>query len=459
MNLRGLRDTLASLPKTLDDTYTRILCNIDEGHFQYAFKVLQWLAYSARPLELRELSEVIAIDIEGSPRFDPENRRPDPRDILTICPSLISLQNDAVEDKHGESDRIIVRLAHLSVKEFLSSDSILKGEVKRYSIQEIKANASICNVCIAYLLGSDGVYPTDFDFLLEYPLARYAARFWLRHAQMAERDLDFNPLLLTEFLLTEGHGFSNSIRIYDPDRATRGGPFLMKSSNSLPQPLYYASMAGLQKMVQILLDQGVDVNAEGGHICSALHAASSEGHDQIVQMLLAGGANINKCSALHGGSALHAASEKGHEQVVRMLLEKGADVNTSDHYGFTPLYRASQGSHEQLVRMLLEKGADVNTSDHYGFTPLYLASLLGHEQVVRMLLEHGADVNASRNDGYTPLYWASGRGHEQVVQMLLEHGADVNESDGYGMALDEALRNGRDRVVQMLLDKGARKRA
>ena len=73
MNLPGLRKTLASLPKTLNDTYVQILCNIDEGHFQYAFKILQWLAYSAWPLELKEVAEVITIDIEGSPRFAPEN--------------------------------------------------------------------------------------------------------------------------------------------------------------------------------------------------------------------------------------------------------------------------------------------------------------------------------------------------------------------------------------------------
>jgi hypothetical protein len=37
--------------------------------------------------------------------------------------------------------------------------------------------------------------------------------------------------------------------------------------------------------VRILLDQGADVNAQGGHHGNALQAASSEGHDKIVQML------------------------------------------------------------------------------------------------------------------------------------------------------------------------------
>ena len=39
-------------------------------------------------------------------------------------------------------------------------------------------------------------------------------------------------------------------------------------------------------MVQMLLDKGTDVNAQGGEYGNALQAASSRGHDQVVQMLI-----------------------------------------------------------------------------------------------------------------------------------------------------------------------------
>ena len=169
MNLSGLRKALASLPKTLDDTYTRILCNIDEGHYQYALKILQWLTYSARPLELEELAEVIAIDIEECPRFDPANKLPEPRVILKICSSLVSLEtyenmddeNENVEDGNESVDdgyeSVVVRLAHFSVKEYLVSERILQGNARRYSIREINANIVIQNDCLAYLLELDGL--------------------------------------------------------------------------------------------------------------------------------------------------------------------------------------------------------------------------------------------------------------------------------------------------------------
>ena len=122
-----VRKALATLPKTLNDTYTRLLCKLDEGHYQYAFKMLQWLTYSARPLKLSEIAEVIAIDVEGNPRFDPDNRFPEPRDILTICSSPVSLDENTLKDAHGERHTVVVRLAHLSVKEYLSSNTILQG--------------------------------------------------------------------------------------------------------------------------------------------------------------------------------------------------------------------------------------------------------------------------------------------------------------------------------------------
>ena len=326
MNLPGLRKALASLPKTLYDTYARILCNIDADQHQYAFKILQWLAYSARPLKLAEVAEVIAIGVEERPRFDPGVRFPEPRDILTLCSSLISLEDETVKDIQDDSNTVVVRLAHFSVKEYLSSNAILQGKLNIYSIQEISANVSICNDCLAYLLELNGLNSLTPQFFAEYPLARYAARFWVQHAQVAERDSSFNPSLVIELLLTSGCGFLNWISLYDPNH--RGlEPNVARSSNSLLPPLYYASMAGLYKIARVLLDKGADVNASDGWYGNALQAASLRGHYHVIQLLLEKGADVNAPGCLRYGDALQAASFRGHNQVVQMLLEKGADVN------------------------------------------------------------------------------------------------------------------------------------
>ncbi|KAK4220982.1 ankyrin repeat-containing domain protein, partial [Podospora fimiseda] len=59
---------------------------------------------------------------------------------------------------------------------------------------------------------------------------------------------------------------------------------------------------------------------------NALQAASSEGHQEIVKLLLDKGADVNAQGGFYG-NALQAASSEGHQQIVKLLLDKGADVN------------------------------------------------------------------------------------------------------------------------------------
>ncbi|KAF8817312.1 hypothetical protein BYT27DRAFT_6865538, partial [Phlegmacium glaucopus] len=62
---------------------------------------------------------------------------------------------------------------------------------------------------------------------------------------------------------------------------------------------------------------------------SALQAASSEGHEAIVKLLLEKGANVNAQEGEEFGSALRAASSRGHEAIVKLLLEHGAEMSAA----------------------------------------------------------------------------------------------------------------------------------
>ncbi|EMD95072.1 hypothetical protein COCC4DRAFT_93705, partial [Bipolaris maydis ATCC 48331] len=108
----------------------------------------------------------------------------------------------------------------------------------------------------------------------------------------------------------------------------------------------------------MLLDNGADVNAEGGVCCNALQLASMEGHEQVVKTLLNAGANVDIQSGAYNNNALYAASEKGHEQqVVKVLLDAGANINAQGEEYSDALEAASMYGYEQIVKMLLDAGA------------------------------------------------------------------------------------------------------
>ncbi|PVH67497.1 hypothetical protein DL98DRAFT_296048, partial [Cadophora sp. DSE1049] len=343
LKVDALRKALKSLPNTLDETYARMLLSIDEDYSQDAFRILQWLVYSARPLRIEEMVEVIAIDTEES-RFNPENRLPDPRDLLTICSSLVTTISVTTEGNDGASNETTeLRLAHFSVKEYLISDRIRTGTAFQYDIQS-RGEEEIAQSCVTYLLHFQSGVLTLRN-LDTFPLALYAAEYWCRHFR-AMKDSDQATKLGMQ--LFQGDAFINWIRLWDLDEPWRGSDISGDATNFAP-PLYYASHQGLFKLVSLLLEKGADVNAQGGYYGNALQAASAEGHEAIVALLLEKGADVNAQDGYHD-SALEAALVEGHETIAALLLEKGADVNTQGGYG-SALQAALVMGHEAIVAL------------------------------------------------------------------------------------------------------------
>src|SRR3954469_933301 len=69
----------------------KLILAIDNDHSEYALRILQWLAFSARPLRVDEMAEVVAIDVNGNRGFDRDQILEDPLDVLKICSSLVTL--------------------------------------------------------------------------------------------------------------------------------------------------------------------------------------------------------------------------------------------------------------------------------------------------------------------------------------------------------------------------------
>lgn len=352
LNRPSLQKALTSLPKTLDDTYARILCNIHDDHQGYVLKILQWLVYSIRPMKLVEIAEIIIVDVNENPRFDAERRFPQPRDIIMICSGLVTTATTtatATENSSSANTSIGVKLAHFSVKEYLVSNRIQHGPAKKYSIQELYANARIAETCLAYLLHFDKSDSLTSQGLDEFPLAQYAAKHWTYHARISETETSMYPLLSMALFLDKKHAFLNWGCLYDVEGWS---PDIKRDLETLCPPLYYTSLEGLLKSVKLLLEKGADVNAQGGYFGNALQAASYIGSKEVVRLLLAKGADVNAQGGNYGNALTTATYVPDNDEVIHSLLECGADVNAPRRKGSSdPLQVVSTDGNEKVVQL------------------------------------------------------------------------------------------------------------
>lgn len=109
----------------------------------------------------------------------------------------------------------------------------------------------------------------------------------------------------------------------------------------------------------------------------------------------------------NGKTSLHFAVINGHQEMAEMLISKGADVNAKDSDGNTPLHLAAAGGNPDMCKMLIERGAQINAKNLEGRTPLDLAAAGGHKQTAEFLISFGAAIkplNQSdiQNKNYIP---------------------------------------------------------
>jgi FOG: Ankyrin repeat len=88
-------------------------------------------------------------------------------------------------------------------------------------------------------------------------------------------------------------------------------------------------------------DLKADVNTKGDNDWTPLHFACLNGNQELVNLLLYNEANIDAETTLKF-TPLIIASQKGHEDIVQLLINSGADINCKDIYNNTPLHYAAQ---------------------------------------------------------------------------------------------------------------------
>ena len=207
-----------------------------------------------------------------------------------------------------------------------------------------------------------------------------------------------------------------------------------KDGKTYRNALANAALKDDSALVMRLLKDGADIDYATPHLAyNALGAAASRGHLSMVNLLVEQGADINSKGG-YSGNALYLACRGKHMAVVDFFIERGANVDLEGPNQGTPLMECCQAQDYSLVQSLIGAGADVNLGDQHQNTALHLAcgmysrSPTGGD-IVDILLQNGADVNLQNTSGHTALIAASSFGYKEIVEILVQKGADVNLQD------------------------------
>ena len=141
-------------------------------------------------------------------------------------------------------------------------------------------------------------------------------------------------------------------------------------------------------------------------------------------------ANVNRRE--HAGlSPLMGAAAGGHPDVVQYLLAHGAEVNVTNDQWQTPLMLAAMAGNLECVTLLLNAGAKVDAKARGGATVLGFAVTTGHLDIIQLLVQHGVDINQKGSEGSNCLAWVEDK-HADLVPELVKLGANPSQGNDTG---------------------------
>ncbi|KAE8599772.1 hypothetical protein XENTR_v10017317 [Xenopus tropicalis] len=248
--------------------------------------------------------------------------------------------------------------------------------------------------------------------------------------------------------------------------------------------LHIAAESCKPLVVQTLLGFGAQVQLKGGKAQETpLHvAARIKDGEKVAEMLIKSGADIN-VEQENGETAMHVAAQHGNLQMISALIEEGGEPTWQSKNQENPLHTAVRHCHLPIVEVILtylanERGrADavgcVNQANKAGETPLHLAAAVKKEmthtqgedvKIIRILMEHDGDISRPTNTtSETPLHYCARVGNEDVLLEMIRHISSsriqqtMNKQAKNGRSpLLVAAEQGHTGIVQILLQNQAR---
>ena len=287
------------------------------------------------------------------------------------------------------------------------------------------------------------------------------------------------------------HAIHRSLRPH-PDRpgVTDAEPLrLLREAGARPN-LIDAVLLNDVELVRAFLDAGGDVNeGEDSYNGPLLQEAAEIGHVEMVDFLLARGANIEATDDICQRPLMVAAA-RGQFDVVKLLLDRGAEIDAGYESNMSALSTAAMNGYRDVAELLIARAldgvfdalilgdanlamvllveeirarawddeddktvrpSDVNMINHWGTRVAMQAVRGGEREIVEFILDHGAVHLEKWRDQHSLLAEASKQGHDDLVRLLIDRGADLDAIGKDGLtALEWATREGREDIAVLL---------
>ena len=202
---------------------------------------------------------------------------------------------------------------------------------------------------------------------------------------------------------------------------------MMSSSNN--EQFYNSALNGQLSTVKTTMrDPTLDLNWKNPHGFTALAAACSKDHFDVVEYLLTLPKVDVNLTQQDGLSPLSIAVMRNYQRIVKLLLQDSrTDLKSAQKEGKTALFLACHLNQKDIVAMLLEDPrVDVNQATETRVTPFFAACQSNSGNIcLLMLADSRVDVRHASAFGATPLWIATFGGHTRIVQQLLASGRDV----------------------------------
>jgi ankyrin repeat protein len=380
-----MEKTVDAFPKGLEAIYRRMFLAISGSERTRVMEILRWVLTALRPLSLQELArgqsleDAIADEVAYA------------GDLLIIVGSKSSTSSTRATKT--------VAPVHSSVSDFFYGISEHDADLTGFRLKVPTSHDHLARRLFDYTYLALQTAPSNFNngmefWLIERPrefdhvLLEYALSFGLQHL-----------LRIGNVHLIDGyHPLLDTAHAYNPVWLQRQCLVVGRHYSRGPVTIaHLAALSGLLDAVKYIVDdQHTDLEIRDGGGRTLLFYATLNSYTYVVEWLLNQGADPN-AQDITAQTPLHIATSPGHPSMVNLLLRKGARVNiqSSTQLIHSMLYEASQED-------------DGTTISRWSGTPVHIAA--GHESsdifspLLSSFLQEGGNINAVDGTGRTMLH-------------------------------------------------------